>query len=103
MGEQIFPAQESKLVLGSSGGEACIFVACPVDLCSVAFDAEVGQGGRAEAAQMQVDDGGPRAAVLCVTKPQQRPYVFSARLNRPAFNIGAERLNSYHGVTGRAS
>ena len=51
---QVVPEQLAKLVLRSSGGPVGSLLACPLALCTVALDAQVGREGIGEAHQMQV-------------------------------------------------
>jgi hypothetical protein len=68
---QVVPDQLSKLVRRSSGGPVGSLLVCPLALCPMALDAQVGQEGVGEADQMQVCNGRPLGTILVLAKPQQ--------------------------------
>lgn len=57
--DQVVPDQTSKRLLGRSDRHASSFVTCLLPLCTVARHAQVGQEGRGDTDQMQVDHGRP--------------------------------------------
>src|SRR5688572_19913990 len=82
--QQVVPEQLAKLVLRSSGGPVGSFLACPLALCTMARDAQVGQEGVGEADQMQGCNCRPIGTILVLAEPQQLLEVFHPLLDRPA-------------------
>ena len=59
IGDEVIPEQSPELVLSRSGRQVSSLLPCPLVLCTMALDAQVGQEGIGEAHQMQVCHGGP--------------------------------------------
>ena len=76
-----------ELILRSSSREVRSSVTCPLALCTMALDAQVGQEGIGEADQMQVCNCRPVRAILVLAEPQQLLSVFQPLLNGPAFFV----------------
>jgi hypothetical protein len=85
--EQVPPEQTPELILRCGGREVRSLGTCPLALCTMALDAQVGQEGVGEADQMQVCNCRPVRAILVLAKPQQLLGVFQPLFNGPAFFI----------------
>jgi hypothetical protein len=87
VGDQVIPEQSPELVLSRSGRQVSSLLMCPLVLCTIALDAQVGQKGIGEAHQMQVCHGGPVGTVLVWAQPQQLLTVLEELLHGPAFFV----------------
>jgi hypothetical protein len=79
--DQVSPEQIPELILRSGGREVSSCGTCPSTLCTMAFNAQVGQEGVGEADQMQVCNCRPVGAILVLAEPQQLLHVFHPLLN----------------------
>jgi hypothetical protein len=71
VGDQVIPEQSPELVLSRSGRQVSSLLMCPLVLCTIALDAQVGQKGIGEAHQRQVCHGGPVGTVLVWPSPSR--------------------------------
>jgi hypothetical protein len=81
VGDQVFPKQCPELILRSSSRYICSSLVCPLALCTIALDAQVGQEGIGEADQLQVCHGRPVRPVLVLAEPQQLLGIFQPLLD----------------------
>jgi hypothetical protein len=87
VGDQVIPEQSPALDLSRSGRQVSSLLTCPLVLCTIALDAQLGQQGIGEAHQMQVCHGGPVGTVLVLAQPQQLLTVLEELLHSPAFFV----------------
>lgn len=85
--DEVIPEQSPEVVLSRSGRQVSSLLPCPLVLCTIALDAQVGQKGRGKAHPMQGGYCGPVGAVLVLAQPQQRLTVLEELLHGPAFFV----------------
>jgi hypothetical protein len=83
VGHQVCPEPTPELLRRHSGRQIGSFVRCPLALCTMALEAQVGQEGGGKAGPMQGCHGRPGGAMLVVTEPQQLLHVLQPRLTGP--------------------
>src|SRR5919106_4565650 len=96
IGHQVLPEQTSELVLSCSGRPVRSLLPCALALCTVALDAQVGQEGRGEADQMQVDNCRLIRAILVMAQPQQLLTVLKELLHFPAPVVRLDEPSGRH-------
>jgi hypothetical protein len=89
---QVCPKQCPELILRSSSRYIRSSLACPLALCTMALDAQVGQEGIGETDQMQVCNCRPVRAILALAEPQQLFGIFYPLLNGPAFFVCSDEV-----------
>jgi hypothetical protein len=67
--EQVSPEQTPELILRSGGRDVSSCGTCPLALCTMALNAQVGQAGVGEADQMQVCNCRSGRAILVMATP----------------------------------